>query len=387
MTRNSADKPKPVRNSQRGLVIWHGMRIREFVKLIRVGAELHWTQLHRIIPTLFMTVHNSIWAPVEKLRFGRKIAETKVQPPVFVLGHWRSGTTLLHNLMTLDDRFTYPNLYECIFAHHFLTTEAVMSRLTSFLVPKRRPMDNMQTGWNLPQEDEMALLLTTTYSPYRNLAFQGHRERYEDYFDFKHADPKERAEWKEALLNFAKKLTIRQNKPIIFKSPGHTYRIQILRELFPDAKFIYIHRHPYEVLRSTIHLRGIMFQTNALGRLNLQSHEELIYQAYEQCIHTYETDKAEIPAGNLAEVRFDDLEQDPVSHLERIYGELNLPDFEHVRPLIQKYMDGQKEYRKNQFATDAELAEVVNTRMKFVLDQYGYDEVKLQEQSKAALPG
>lgn len=366
---------RPVRHSQRGLVIWHGMRMRDFRKLVKVGAELHWSQLHRILPTLAMLPYNSLMEKIENWRYGKQLAATEIKPPIFVLGHWRSGTTLLHNLLTLDDRFTYPNLYQCIFAHHFLTTEKAMSGLTSWLVPKTRPMDNMAAGWKLPQEDEIALLLTTTYSPYRNLAFQGHRERYADYFDFRGASPAEREEWKQAITKFMKKITLRHNKPIVTKSPGHTYRIEILRELFPEAKFVYIHRHPYEVIRSTVHLREVMFQTNALGRINLENHDELVYQAYEQCIQTYEADKRHIPPGHLHEIRFDVFEQDLVNQMRDVYAALNLPDFAHVQPKIEQYVAGQKEYKKNQFPTDPVLAEVVNTRMKFALDLYGYDPV------------
>ncbi|WP_013627435.1 sulfotransferase family protein [Rubinisphaera brasiliensis] len=371
----STSTNKPVRHSQRGLVIWHGMRMRDFRKLRKVGAELHWSQLHRILPTLGMLPYNTVMEKVEGWRYEKKLAETEVKPPLFVLGHWRSGTTLLHNLLTLDDRFTYPNLYQCIFPHHFLSTEKAMAGLTSWLVPKRRPMDNMETGWKLPQEDELALLLTTTYSPYRNLAFQGHRERYEDYFDFKSADPQEREQWKAAMMRFMKKITLRTGKPIITKSPGHTYRVEILREMFPDAKFVYIHRHPYDVIRSTIHLRAVMFQTNALGKINLENHDELVYQAYEQCIRTYEEDKQNIPEGHLYELKYEEFEKDLLGHMHKVYDNLQLPDFEHVRPKIEQYVAGQKEYKKNVFPTDAALAEVVNTRMKFVLDKYGYDPV------------
>lgn len=371
----STSTNKPVRHSQRGLVIWHGMRMRDFRKLRKVGAELHWSQLHRILPTLGMLPYNTVMEKVEGWRYEKKLAETEVKPPLFVLGHWRSGTTLLHNLLTLDDRFTYPNLYQCIFPHHFLSTEKAMAGLTSWLVPKRRPMDNMEAGWKLPQEDELALLLTTTYSPYRNLAFQGHRERYEDYFDFKSADPKEREQWKAAMMRFMKKITLRTGKPIITKSPGHTYRVEILREMFPDAKFVYIHRHPYDVIRSTIHLRAVMFQTNALGKINLENHDELVYQAYEQCIRTYEEDKKNIPEGHLYELKYEEFEKDLPGHMQKVYENLQLPPFDHVRPKIEQYVAGQKEYKKNVFPTDEALAEVVNTRMKFVLDKYGYDPV------------
>jgi len=371
----SASSNKPVRHSQRGLVIWHGMRMRDFRKLRQVGADLHWSQMHRILPTLGMLPYNSVMEKVEGWRFEKKLAETEVKPPLFVLGHWRSGTTLLHNLLTLDDRYTYPNLYQCIFPHHFLSTEKAMAGLTSWLVPKRRPMDNMETGWKLPQEDELALLLTTTYSPYRNLAFQGHRERYEDYFDFKSADPQEREQWKAAMMRFMKKITLRTGKPIITKSPGHTYRVEILREMFPEAKFVYIHRHPYDVIRSTIHLRAVMFQTNALGKINMENHDELVYQAYEQCIRTYEEDKKNIPEGHLYELKYEEFEKDLLGHMQQVYQNLQLPDFEYVRPKIEQYVAGQKEYKKNVFPTDEALADVVNTRMKFVLDKYGYDPV------------
>ena len=37
-----------------------------------------------------------------------QVANTEVPDPVFILGHWRSGTTLFHNLLALDEQFAYP---------------------------------------------------------------------------------------------------------------------------------------------------------------------------------------------------------------------------------------------------------------------------------------
>ena len=43
---------------------------------------------------------------VERLRFGRALRRISIDhPPVFIIGHWRSGTTHLHNLMSQDPSF------------------------------------------------------------------------------------------------------------------------------------------------------------------------------------------------------------------------------------------------------------------------------------------
>ncbi len=123
-------------------------------------------------------------------------------------------------------------------------------------------------------------------------------------------------------------------------------------------------------------MRSTMFETNALGKVNMESHEELVYQAFEECVKTYEADKHLIPEGNLYEVRFEDLEKDILGNMQKIYENLSLPDFSEVQPKIEKYAAGIKEYKKNEFPTDPALAEVVNTRMKFVLEKYGYDPIK-----------
>jgi len=56
----------------------------------------------------------------EKNSFGDQIQNTNVEPPVFILGVWRSGTTHLHNLLTRDTRFGYANLYQALNPHTFL---------------------------------------------------------------------------------------------------------------------------------------------------------------------------------------------------------------------------------------------------------------------------
>jgi hypothetical protein len=104
---------------------------------------------------------NSILRGWENWRYAKAVADTPVQPPLFILGHWRQGTTHLHNLLGLDRQFCYPNFYQVLAPHTFLSTERLVSGLLSLLLPEHRLMDNVREGHDLPHEDEFALATLT----------------------------------------------------------------------------------------------------------------------------------------------------------------------------------------------------------------------------------
>ncbi len=79
---------------------------------------------------------NSLVRRREEAVYGRRIAATEVEPPLFVLGIWRSGTTHLQNLLAVDGRFATPNWYQVSYPHTFLTTEATSSRAGAIFVPR-----------------------------------------------------------------------------------------------------------------------------------------------------------------------------------------------------------------------------------------------------------
>jgi hypothetical protein len=74
------------------------------------------------------SLSNSISRWREQRRYGTAITAQKVLPPLFILGHWRTGTTHLHNLLAVDRRFAFPNNYQVCYPHTFLTTEALGAR-------------------------------------------------------------------------------------------------------------------------------------------------------------------------------------------------------------------------------------------------------------------
>lgn len=335
---------------------------------------MHWKWSLKIGSIAASSVINSIEAAIENLRFGRAVEKTQItEPPVFILGHWRSGTTLLHNLMALDPQFTYPTMYEVLFPSHFLTTEKLVTRLTGWLVPKTRPMDNMPAAWDMPQEDELALLLLCGHSGYQMLAFPGQPSKYVPLYNPDNLTEQQRAELKAALLFFMKKLTYKQRRAVLLKSPTHTCRVPMLLEMFPNAKFVYIHRNPYEVYRSTLHLRRSVITDNSLAPHDFQGYEEEAFTVYEQCVRKYEATKYLIPAGQLHELSFDALEADPYGELKQVYEALNLAGWDNVEPAIKAQLPELAGYRKNSFSMDETSMRRIYERLSWAFDAYGYD--------------
>ena len=118
------------------------------------GFRVHPTRWGIALGATVTAGFNSKMRLVQLAFRGHAIQKTQLpQDPLFVLGHWRSGTTFLHELLSLDQRFHTPTTYQCFAAPHFLITESVLTRLLWFLIPSKRPMDNMKAGWHAPQED------------------------------------------------------------------------------------------------------------------------------------------------------------------------------------------------------------------------------------------
>lgn len=346
--------PKPKRSSQGPLTIWHGMTLSAMMRLMGRRPDIHWSRWSRLALMPPLGLYNSVMSGVESLLYRRQIEKTAIdQPPVFVLGFWRSGTTLLHNLMCEDPQLVYPNLYQTVFPNHFLLTEGVATRLTSWLVPDSRPMDNVKVNWSTPQEDDVALCILSMLSPYTLLAFPTDLEDAKRSLFLDQLPAREKKSWQDALMLMLKKITLQhQGKRVVLKSPSHTYRVKVLSEMFPDAKFVYIYRNPFDVFNSTCHLRRTMIDENTLGKAKYVNLEEDILLLYQMAFEAYERDRKLIPEGNLHEIRYEDLAANPLEELEKVYDGLSLSGFETVKKIIEPQVPQIKRYKKNKFVPD-----------------------------------
>ena len=141
-------------------------------------------------------------------------------------------------------------------------------------------MDNMEAGWDKPQEDEFALCMMGQPSPYLDVAFPNNPPIDKDAFEIANL-PKHKSEgWKQDFKRFLSELTYNDSRRLVLKSPTHTARIRTLLELFPDARFIHIVRDPYVVFPSTVNLWKSLYDTHGMQTPNYKGIEEKVFSEF-----------------------------------------------------------------------------------------------------------
>jgi hypothetical protein len=253
---------------------------------------------------------------------------------IFVLGFWRSGTTLMHELLAADGRFCFPSNYAAFHPHHFVFTEKVALARGEGEV--RRPQDGMTTGWGTPQEDEFALLALGARSPYEGLIAAGDFGRAMMLADPEDLPDGERKRWEGVFLRFFRAVRFAHGgKAMVLKSPPHSYRVRTLRKLLPRARFILMVRDPSEVFESMMKTyRAFTLRYGLVPGMPNRELRELVLRERLRCEEKLQAGLAGLGEDRLAVIKFEDLTADPVTVTEKIYRQFGLGDFEAVRPKL-----------------------------------------------------
>ncbi len=301
-----------------------------------------------------------------------QLAQANLKDALVILGYWRSGTTLLHELLCLDTRYSFPTTHACMNPHHFLLTEAsVLARGDPGV---RRPMDEMEVRPGSPQEDEFALLSLGARSPYEALLAPDKLTAALKLADPRDLTALEEQRWSSVFLSFLSGVSVRGGgRPLILKSPTHGFRVATLRELLPDARFVLIVRDPATHFESVIRMWRKMFETYSLGPI---PSDDEIREAVLADRLRFEAKLAAGVAGltenRFATVTYESLIADPAGESERLYSRLELGDFAPVREIIAAEVERRHEYRARSHRPEGIWRDRINREWASVFAKYGY---------------
>ena len=296
----------------------------------------------------------SAMAGMQQTVHSQQLAQANLRDAVVVLGYWRSGTTLLHELLCLDTRYTFPTTHACMNPHHFLFSEAsVLARGGEGV---QRPMDEMVVQAGSPQEDEFALLSLGARSPYEALLVPSTLAKALKLTDPRDLSPADQARWREIFLGFLAGVSVRGGgRPMILKSPTHGARVDTLRELLPDARYLVIMRDPITNFESVIRMWRRMFETYAIEPI---PPDDVIREAVLGDRPRFEAKltagTAGLPANRFAAISYESLVANPVGVIEGLYQQLELGDFEPARAAIVTELQRRRGYQaKGSLPSDA----------------------------------
>lgn len=294
-------------------------------------------------------------------------------PPIFIVGHWRSGTTHLYNILSKAD-FGFVSPLAAGMPWDLFGIVGLIRPWLERALPKDRYIDAIPVEPDSPQEDEVALANMTPLSFYHGLYFP---RRFQENFNrgifFDGCDAAEVERWKRTFTYLMHKLWLHQGgRRLLIKNPVYTARVAMLRELFPDAKFIHVYRNPYEVFRSMQNFHHKLLHQFALQRYDEAPIDHVVLDVFSRMMDRLVEETAGLPEDVFVEVRYERLERDPVGEVERVYRSLRLEGFEEARPKFEAYLASVSGYSKNRYVYPEHILRTVEQNWGPFLRRWGY---------------
>jgi hypothetical protein len=301
------------------------------------------------------------------IRHVSEFRQSELPELVVIAGHWRSGTSLLHELLCSLPEFGFASTFACFNPHAFAATRGRAVKQSDRSA--RRPMDAMLVRRDLPQEDEFGLLCLGAPSPYEAFLFPQAMANAVERCDPNTWTAAELACWQDAFRRFICSCALAfPGKPLVLKSPPHSLRISLIRRMAPDTRIITIVRDPRHVLASTQRMWREMWKLYALSRPPSEDLSPDVISGMIKLDSVLESELEALPSGTSIRLRYEDLTRAPERELERLLSFLKLRA-EFPEGLRHKL----REIRENG-ANRPALSEVdtVSGGLRPLIEKYGY---------------
>lgn len=315
----------------------------------------------------------------ERHFLSNKIRRTKIsRDPVFIIGHYRSGTTYLYKLLTANNRWAFVSEFDIVFPYcpqwiAYMLKPALQLLINLFNI-KHPHFNDYKINLDEPNDDEGLLMsLGSPYSIYWSKVFPLNAKYYQErnlYF----SDPRSENEWKEAYSYLIKRIMYKKKAGwLLLKNPPDTGRIRALLDVFPGSKFIFLYREPTDTFYSTRNLwKNQIERFYSLQHLTDEQRDELILLNYTRMMDEYEQQKSIILPGNLVEIKYEALVQDPCNEIKRIYEVLTLEDLSGTFEALKKKIQEQSTYKPYQYNFDQSDRKQIKEKLKYYIAHLGY---------------
>jgi hypothetical protein len=342
--------------------------------LIENRFHIDWQFLPKAAYVTIMILITIPFRIYEKKKFDKKLEDVKIAPLLFIVGHWRSGTTFLHYLMGQDKGLAYVSTFETMTPGVFLGSEKMFEEIIKNHLPDKRPMDDLEMDADLPYEEEYAIANLSPYSFYHGWYFPNRIDHYFEQHVISNVNENGTIEkWKQVYCYFLKKISYKNNgKRIMLKSLVNTGKIKLILEMFPDAKFIHIYRNPYKVYLSTWKLYKKILPMFSFQHVKIEQLDNLIIKFYKKLYTKYVEEKKLIPRENIVEIKYEFFVKEPVKTLELVYKKLGLNGFEEAKSSLEKYVRKHKNYQADTYSLDKNTKEKIFKEWEFAFKEFGY---------------
>lgn len=289
--------------------------------------------------------------------FFYRFRKVEVKQPIFIIGHPRSGTTFIHHLFTQTDEMAAFTTWQLLFPA--ITARMIVKPIVRLLT-RKGPMVLIpeETGHQIAldsvEEDEMLFLHNHDTQFVIIGTPLGFAEK--DYREIRFHDlqPRKRRIKSARFLKsiFQRHIYYTGKTQIFAQTHFSTHRIKTLMEVFPDAKFIYMHRMPEETLPSYLSLNYNMLdilwgmhrfsgkqKANYYNRRYTASLE--LYRYFYELWHNNEIDKEKVLI-----VPYKKLRNELMPMFEQIVEFTGIQPSTQLRAAVESQAQKQKSYKR-----------------------------------------
>ena len=310
----------------------------------------------------------------EKLRWGRRIARYQFsQDPVFIIGFNRSGTTLLHNLLCQDAQAGYTSTLHSVFPYCVLSQKWWLGPLFNRIVPDKRPFDNVSMDMNFPQEEEFAMANLQPFSVYNFFLFPREFDQIIDHEYITGRLPqRDLNRWKRQFKEMViKSMLNTAGTRYVSKNPQNIPRIDLLKDMFPGAHFIFIYRDPYVVVESMYHFVLAIFPGVQLQEVPADFSRRQVARFYAMAMQCYFSAREVYGADAFYEIKLEEFMQDKIGGLKKVYDAIGAGGFEESLPAFKKFLSGNPR-EKHAYEIHPETIRNVNELASGIVIKLGY---------------